>query len=440
MKLFSVVIYLCFISLCFPSCVTAKRKINVLESGVTGDGKTDDSEALSKVFKYCLENNLECYMPKTENSYLLTEPIEVSVPNNGNLSISSNGATIIYRPTKETRSIPLWKLTPQTNLQEVAILSFGTRGIYNNGVFKAFDSNTNSSVSINGIKILADFDQPKDIILVGIDLTVSNLNIRNVHIDRVNGFGIRSFGGKKIDLVGIRISDVGGRNIPEDSFGDGIYIASLKKDALININKSNLVGRETKGNRSRCGITFEFNLERYSVNIREVSISKYAKSIHIEDKSKSIHNYSGLDLKDCNYALATVMNNEGLVNISNSRLRIDMIDENEGGDGGIIINQNGAKVSFSKTTFDFLGKEYPYISMSGVQSLTSCTINANNKNPMFADNSVLFDKCIFNRFGGNFRSFYSVSPTANFILKKCKIRESSHIFAEEPNATIKYIN
>lgn len=398
-------------------CFGQERKTtNITSFGVKADGVTDNSAAFIKALKYCSDNNTICFIPRANKSYKVSGTVYLDLQGDNHLEIQSDGAVIEMASIESFAPYLLRKLTP--GFKELPIFAFGSKS-GNSDMARAFDNENKSFVVISGLQFKgsSQFSQPNNptAIVSGIDCSVGTIHFKNLTFQDIQGYGIRSFGAENLEIDNIDMDNVGGRGIESksDAFGDGIYIAALKNNAKVLINKINLKGALTGNKRSRIGITFEFSVKPYHAVITNSSIANFAKSIHVEEPAPAQFEVRNCDFSKFNYGIAMIGNTKAIMNVYKSNLVCSSTDGGiEHGDGGPVINMNnGGQLNFHESKINLDGKRNSYISMVGVKELDNCTIYGNNKNPFFADASTTFSNCKFIDFGGPSYSFFSHGST-----------------------------
>lgn len=416
----------------------AQDLVNVTQFGAVGDGVTDNKEAFTEAFQYCVDNHKVCYIPKESNSYIVTGTVHIALSQGQSLTITSNGATISAKGSPSFESYLLWKLTP--SFQEIALWSFGNRAATSN-ISTSFAQDNNSSLSISGLlfKGFSNGFEAGQKLLSALDISTDKVSLSNLTFENIKGYGLRSFGAKQISIENVKMNQVGGRGeVPaNDAYGDGIYIAVLKNNATVSIKNCNLTGAVINQRRSRSGITFEFSNQAYQAIIDHCIIAGFAKCVHFEDKATETLVISDCHFSKFNYAVAMVANQHSILNVDQTFFDFSGTDGVDRGDGGPVVNTNhGGTINFYQSTLNLNGKKHAYISMVGVNLLKNCTINGNNKNPFFADGQVTFDSCSFVDFGGPLYSFYAYGKSISMF----KIVDSKFKGGGAVNATGQRVN
>jgi hypothetical protein len=229
---------------------------------------------------------------------------------------------------------------------------------------------------------------------------------------------------------------VGGRGgtptaqkIDRDAFGDGVHFSMVKADGKVTIQNCSFNGLKTQGRRSRSAITFEFSNQPYAAFVTNVSISGFAKCMHIEESAATTVNLDQVRMSDFNFGIVNVLNDRSVVSLNNVKMDVGISDGNDGGDALAFLNyRSKAKIYVANSYLNFNGKKQSYQSAPGLVKVRNTIINGNNTNFFFADGSTVFDHCTFVAFGGNGPSFWG-GILSNYKLINCTLKNSSTVHA-----------
>lgn len=425
-----------------------QNSISVQDYGAIGDGISDDTNAIIEALEEARDQKKTCYFPKTSSFYKISGTIRVLLDSSDSLVIVSNGAKV--KPQNASyldRSF--FTLSP--TFEDNVIFSIGGRRS-SGPVENYFDDNAGSYLFMSGL-VIEGPDQvfPENPLLttevwVGLQTSAFYLQIEELTVSDVYGYGIMTYGGSKIEINDVNCTSVGGRGqtiyrdqIDQDSFGDGIYCGFLKSAAEVDIEDTKVSGYDQVERRSRSGITFEYNPFPYTVNISNCWVSKFAKSIHFEDKGSAVININDCQFEKFNYSIAMVENNLSAATITNSIFNVTGTDGGDQGDGGPTYNGNGAETEFHNCEINLNGRNNAYVSIVGNVLFKDCRIYGNNKNPYFADESAVFEDCTFYNFGGAGHSFFAWEyNVSNFLLRRSYFVDCGAISAAGPNVTLNF--
>jgi hypothetical protein len=413
-----------------------KTVINVRDHGAKGDGKTDDSDAITSAMQLAARSGRKLYIPKTNSVYFIQKGIRVPLQKGQKLTIQSNGATLQAARTLRNSTRPIWKLTP--SYQEFAILSVGPAATQQTFPHN-FNNNQNIQIEVDGLHfnggyVPAQYQRnPPSVLVSAIDVSAAQVIIQNCRFENIWGYGVRSFGVQSYTNQHNTYREVGGRGIKPaiDAFGDAIFIAAVAPKAQIDIAHNELMGlKGPKQNKSRSGITFEFSVHPYQATIRSTQIEGYAKSIHVEEKAASRIKVIESQLLDANYTIAMVANKQAVMEVQNTLIRNRGTDGIDAGDGGPVINTDGGgTIRFKSSTLQLDGKRNAYITMVGVDRIENSRIYAYNKNPYFADANIVFSQCTFYDFGGTQKSFFSYMGDNQFRIERSTFHGGGDVHA-----------
>jgi len=250
--------------------------VDVKDFGVVGDG-TDETTKLLNAFTYALQNNIPVQLG-VKKEYNITNQMKLELTTGKKLSIKGNGSTIKFTGSGVTGIQSMLEITDNstTNLTstiiEVDELTFD--GI---GVPEQWD-----------VTVYANLKQ-----LWGLTLRADTIRLNNVQFKNLYGYGIKIRGYQNIIIDGVKAENVGGcwyTNDTYDAFGDAIYVGGGKQTTNeTTINNVHVVGYPSdRVRKSRIGIAFEKDVE--IVNIKNIYIEGYNRSIHIENCPNIIFN------------------------------------------------------------------------------------------------------------------------------------------------------
>lgn len=253
---------------------------NVKDFGAKGDGKTDDTQSIANCFKNAEKNNIsEIFFP--EGKYMISNTLDFFL-SKGELKIigeSKDKVKIQNISSTSVLSIRGYYQTPSQG--KVTIL-----GITLTGSFPIFSE---SNKFINKSKFYQG-------IYIG-DLEV--VEIRDVKVENIYGEGVSvsttkisdkeaSAQIKELIIENCEFINCWGYDPKSDSYGDGIYLANIRKGKLINnkiYNDFNITHQ-----LGRAGIVVEYLCS--NIDISNNTIFGYDRGIHIEDDLGG-HNITG---------------------------------------------------------------------------------------------------------------------------------------------------
>lgn len=422
------------------------QHINVLDFGAKGDGKADDTQAFIKAIKASVSASKACYVPKTNQHYVLDNTVRVELRSGQSLTLLSNGATIKTSPSIKASASSVWKLTPSYN--EYAMFSLGPAA--DNKAFpNNFGNNNKIQVEIDGLVFDANSHargaNPAhgNLIVSALDVSAETIHITNCEFHNIIGYGVRTYGVKRYQNTNNLFENVGGRAVAPstDAYGDAIFTAAVAKDATINIENNDLRGSKRLRRKSRSGITFEFSQHRYNANVINCTVVGFAKAIHVEEPAPSSISVRNSQLHDANYTIAMVMNKQAVLNVYDSDIVIRGTDGVDGGSGGPVINTDGGgTINFYDSELHLNGPRHAYITMVGVKEVKGCTIYAYNKNPYFADGNTNFVECSFYDFGGTERSFFSYVGNNRFRVVNSVFHRGGNVHARGQKVRLDFEN
>jgi Pectate lyase superfamily protein len=439
-----------FISFSNHTCFSQTSTVNVKDFGAVGDGVHDDGPAIQKALDYCVKNNLPCFIPKTGQYYKVGETIRVLLTNGQSLKISSDHGEIeADNPLKSTAS---WNLT---SFRQHVLISIGPNQATADYHTAFMNNNVNSSVSIQGLVFdgssfpYVSGTQKYDAdIIVGLQTSTENVTVQDCIFQNFFGYAMQMFGSKYADIDNDRYIHVGGRGqtvvadkADYDAMGDAIYNGFTKPDAEINIQNCILKGDVVHSIRSRDGITFEYSLGPFNIHVSNCDISGFAKCIHIEEKYPLTANIDSCNFSDFNLAIANITDNGATCNVDHCNFNIGVTDGKDGGDDSPFLTMYGhPKIYVTNSTFSYAdAKRQDYQTMTGVELLKGCTINAFGTNPVFTDGNTVFDNCRFVDFGGPSNSFYSFGNKSNFVIKNSDF-SGGNVFTNNKNVKLNFVN
>lgn len=419
------------LSFIFPFIVSCNhyqsKAISVKDFGARGDGVHDDSQAIQKAILFSIKQGINCFFPRTKQSYNIRSTIRISLEPNQTVNIISDGAVI--KPDGVVLNSSGYNLT---SFREHIFLSIG-KTINSIRDTSMFGRSVNTKVSITGLSFdgsglrysfpTISFDTD---INVGLQILAENVTIYNCIFRNIFGYGIRVHNVKNSTISKCSFINVGGRGatpfakkIDFDGFGDGVYHSLVKNDGNISIDGCTFIGMKSKAKRSRSAITFEYSTSFYKININKVNIKGFAKCIHIEEFAKTIVAINNSNMSDFNFGIANVLNDKSIINIKNSCITTGMIDGNDNGDALAFLNyRSTAKIYVDNTSLNFHGRKQAYQSAVGLVRVRHSLVNGNNTNFFFADGSTIFENCKFVKFGGFSKSFSSNNPKSTYLLIK----------------------
>jgi hypothetical protein len=428
-----------------PSVGQSTAHINVRDFGAKGDGKTDDSDALTKAMLEALRTHKTVYVPKSTQPYLVQKGIRIPLKRGQQLRISSNGATLQAPRVLRASTSAIWKLTP--TYQEFALLSVGPQASQQTFPHN-FNNNGQTKVHIEGLRFHGGYQasqyqrNPPSVLLSALDVSAAEVLIQNCQFEQIWGYGIRSYGVSHYINRHNTYQQVGGRGIKPavDAFGDAIFIAAVTRNAKIDIAHNKMIGLQSpQKNKSRSGITFEFSVHPYQATIQACQIEGFAKSIHVEEKAKAHIKVIESQLLDANYSIAMVANRDALMEVENTLIRNRGTDGVDAGDGGPVINTDGGgTLRFKSSTFQLDGPRNAYITMVGVERMDQCSIYAYNKNPYFADANIVFHQCEFYDFGGPQKSFFSYMGNNQFRIESSTFHGGGDVHAKGQKVNVQF--
>ena len=392
-----------------------KIKISVFAFGAKGDGFSDDASAFKQAFKYCVDNNLVCEVPQTKVAYNIGSTVQILLKPGQSLKIVSNGA--IIKPLKIFQNHSAYNLTL---FQEHIFFSIGA--VIDNLSEEMYERSKGSNISVSGLvfdgeNLKATF-APQSYnthIFIGLQALGDNVNIQKCVFRNIFGYGIRLHNITYAQLDHNLFKNVGGRGATlfaqkadKDAFGDALYFALIKKGGKIDIKNCELIGMKNNGKRSRSGITFEYSIAPYTVNLKNIKISGYAKSVHIEESSPTLIYFSNVRMDDFNFGIANVLNNKSQLFLKQVKMEIGETDKNDSGDALAFLNyKSTAQIFLENSYLNFKGRYQGYQSAVGLVKVSNSTINGNSTNFFFADGNTTFYNCRFIDFGGSGISFFS---------------------------------
>lgn len=450
----------CFLTVfmgCFSNQVSSQVPaytdvVNVNRFGAKGDGLQDDAEALEKAFNYCVLNNKRCFIPKTTAFYNIKRSVRISVKAHQKLEIVSNNAMVKVGSLKGFQNKTIWKISPV--YEEHVLFSIGSTAENYTDIATAFNGNQLSTLKILGLTFSGNLDNAPEVpekgekTFIALQTSCYNVEVTNCTFKNIYGYGQVSFGVKNYKNVKNTYLDVGGRGkttfahkVDGDSFGDAIYTASVKKDAVIEFNDCELTGIRKFKRRSRIGMTFEYSDHPYQVAINRCIIRHYAKGIHFEEKAKSSILINGSTFEDYNFAIANVSNHGSVCTIKNSSFATAFTDGQEQGDAFPFITMySDMSINVYQSIFDFKGRKRAYLSFVGVKNMVNCTFNGHHTNPSIADANILFKNCRFIGFGGENPSFKSYHGGHKFVMNNCVFEGGEAIHAKGQKVSLAFKN
>jgi hypothetical protein len=416
-----------------------QKEVNVATFGARGDGRTDDAPALEKALKHCMDQNLTCYIPKTTKSYHISRTIRVQPEPGQSLRIRSNGAVI--KPLRIPDNNSAYNLT---SFKEHVFLSVAKTipSIQDKAMFR---HSKGTRVEVTGLhfdganlpeKIAANtFDTD---IFIGLQILAEDVKVDQCSFTNIYGYGLRVHNVKNSSITNSHFSNVGGRGATPhaqkqdfDGIGDAIYHALVKDEGNIRIANSTFQGKKQQGKRSRSAITFEYSTQPYDIQLSNLTISGYAKGIHIEEKAPTVVNINNIRLDDFNFGIANVLNDRSKIYFSNAKINVGRSDGNDNGDALAFLNyESKAEIYVDQSELHFNGRKGAYQSAVGLKRVKNSTINAHNTNLFFADGSTLFENCTFVAFGGEGKSFSSHGPGNTYRIKNSQFKNSSAVHAK----------
>ncbi|WP_343616111.1 hypothetical protein [Flavobacterium sp.] len=402
--------------------------VSVLDFGAVGDGVTDNSEAFQKAILYCINNKKTLYIPKTKSSYNIYKTIRIALSKNDKIKIISNQAVIMPGNLENSTAYNL------TSFREHIFLSVG-RKINSIKKFENEDENVGTGINISGLifdgkkekypEQILSFDND---IYIGAQLIAEKVNVTDCIFRNIFGYGLRIHEVSNSVIQRCKFINVGGRGatpfankIDVDGLGDAIYHAKVNPNANVLIKDCQITGMKYNNKRSRCGITFEYSTVPYKVNLEKLNISGYAKCLHIEETATGIFHIENVTMKDFNFGIANVLNDQGEIYLNNCSMQVGFNDGNDNGDALAFLNyRSKAKIYVNKSVLDFNGRKYAYQSIVGLKRVENSTINGNNTNLFFADGSTTFSFCKFINFGGDKTSFTSNNSNDQYTIENCE--------------------
>lgn len=416
----------------------ADEKISVLTFGAKGDGQTNDEDALEKAISYCIKNNKICYIPKTVRFYNIKSTIRVPLEPGQSIEIVSDGASI--KPLAPPANNTAFSLTP---FNEHVFLSIGKQinSIRDNAMFK---NSEGSSVSISGL-VFDGSNLPEGVapttlgtsIFIGLQVLAETVNINNCVFKNLYGYGLTIYNVKNSTMKECRFENVGGRGatpfvqkIDRDAFGDGVHFSLVKADGNVTMEHCVFLGKKIQNKRSRSAITFEFSTQPYNIFLSNVNISGFAKCIHIEETSPTKVHLNYVNMSDFNFGIANVLNDNSTISFNHVRMDVGLSDGNDYGEALAFLNyRSKAQIFIDNSYLNFNGKKESYQSAGGLVKVENSTINGNNTNFFFADGNTLFDHCIFVKFGGAQKSFFSNNGQSVYKITNSDLKKSSTVHA-----------
>ncbi|WP_457126080.1 glycosyl hydrolase family 28-related protein [Mucilaginibacter sp. HD30] len=412
-------------------------EVSVLSFGAKGDGISDDSRAIEKALAFCITNNRTCYIPKTTKFYKINSTIRVSINPGQHVKINSNGAVIkpLIIPTNNTA----YNLT---SFREHIFMSIGKQ-ITSIKDVSMFNFSTKTAVSISGITFDGS-DMPIKLesasfntdIFVGLQILSEDVNIVNCTFKNIFGYGLRVHNLKNAVVANCTFQNVGGRGatpyaqkIDFDGLGDGVYFALVKSNGSIEVKNCTFNGLKFKNIRSRSAVTFEYSTCPYKITLSKLTISGFAKCIHVEEPAPTIITVKKVKMSDFNFGIANVLNNNTKVFFKRCQINVGISDGQDNGDALAFLNyESKAKVYVDSCFLDFNGRKGAYQSAVGLAEVKNSTINGHQTNFFFADGSTIFNKCIFIGFGGKGVSFQG-NENSTYTLINCNLKQSQKISA-----------
>jgi len=429
--------------------------LNVLDFGAKGDGHTDDSKAIQNAMKACALDGRVCFIPKTKAFYLIKSTVRVPLKRGQFLNIHSNNA--IIKPVFPLKNNSLAHLTA---FREQTVFSIGPAclGKTAPSMSDIFDNNGGISVSISGLTIngagLPYTAVPtgfNSLICIAMAVSAEHISISHCDFQSILGFGIMAMGPKEFDATSNKFNLVGGRGktpfkfkVDNDQFGDAMHISAVKQGGKISITSCILQGFVKHGRRSRSGITFEFSDHASDVAISNCIISGYAKCMHIEEPAASHFSIVGCTLKDFSYGIANVEDSGTICKFTNCNFTISQNDGQDAAGASLLglNNKSDAKLYFYGSTINFEKDCGAYQSVAQIRNFDRCVFNVNHLNIFFvASDSLVFNRCTFNGFGGDQKSFYNCcGGVMHVIIRNSSFRNSGRIFAAQSNVKLQVIN
>lgn len=422
-----------------------EETISVLDFGALGDGKTDDSEAFQKAILFCIKNGKTLVVPKTKKSYNLFKTIRVSLSKNDKIKIISNQAVIKPGSLVNNSAYNL------TQFKEHVFLSIG-RKINTLTDDNTSDRNYGTSIIIEGLifdginqKIVENLASYEGDIYVAVQFLAEEVKISRCEFRNIYGYAVRIHEVSNCVIQNCKFNNVGGRGSTFfvnkvgdfDAFGDAIYHAKVKPGAKILIENCSLIGKKSNNKRSRCGVTFEYSKVPYKVYLKNLNIEGYAKCLHVEETAATSFQIEGVSMKDFNFAIANVLNDNTEMYLKNCTIKVGFIDGNDSGDALAFLNyRSEAKIFVEKSILDFNGRKNAYQSAVGLVKVENSTVNGNNTNFFFADGNTIFINCRFLNFGGPQMSFFSNNPGKTYQIKKSTFSGSSKASVKANNVKL----
>ena len=421
--------------------------VSILKYGAVGDGVTDNSAAFEKAIVYCIKNNKTLYVPKTKKSYNIAKTIRVALSKNDKIRILSNQALITAGNIENSSAYNL------TTFREHIFLSLGRKI---NSIKKAekVDQYTGTQISISGLVFdgikqkypdqILSFDND---IYIGVQLIAERVTLTDCVFKNIFGYGIRIHEVSDSRVERCKFLNVGGRGatlfankIDIDGLGDAIYHAKVNENANILINDCQIVGKKYNNKRSRCAITFEYSKFPYKVKLEKLSISGFAKCLHIEETSAGIFHINNVNMVDFNFGIANVLNDNAEIYLNNCSMKVGYNDGNDNGDALAFLNyRSKAKIYVKKSVLSFNGRKYAYQSVVGLKKVENSIIDGNNTNLFFADGNTIFSSCKFTNFGGDRVSFSSNNPKDEYTIENSEF-SGIHISLLKSNAKLNIKN
>jgi len=404
-----------------------EHTVSVLDFGAIGNGISDDSDAFEKAIIYCIENNKILYVPKTLKSYNLYKTIRVNLLKGNKIKIISDGAIIMPGNLENNSAYNL------TQFKEHIFMSLG-RKINSLNESVRDEESYGTSISISGL-IFDGANQRavdnlisynSDIYIAG-QFIAEEVELYNCEFRNIFGYGVRIHEVSKSTIKKCNFLNVGGRGgtlfankIGDfDAFGDAIYHAKVNTNSNIIIEDCVLIGQKINNRRSRCGITFEYSLSPYKVNLKNLNIEGYAKCLHVEETASTLFQIDDVTMKDFNFGIANVINDKTEMYLNNCTFNVGFTDGNDAGDALAFLNyRSTAKIYVNKSILNFNGRKNAYQSAVGLIKVENSTINGNKTNFFFADGNTVFSSCKFINFGGDQMSFFSNDPQALYQIEK----------------------
>ena len=429
--------------------------LNAQWFGALGDGKTDDAPALIKALRCGAQSGEVVYIPRTTAGYSIASTVRVPLETGQQLIVESNGALI--KPVVNFKSDTLWRLTMY---DEQMFLSFGKTGEgkqLSPAVHTAFGNNLQTSVTVRGlvidssaIPIVANTlkaGAPDWSIKFGVGLQISaeNVVIENCRFQNIFGYGTRVHGPKNVYAANNVYHEVGGRgNTPHlkvdmDSFGDGLYMSSIKGNGQIVVTDCIFQGITSLPFRSRIAITYEYGDEIYNSIVSNCTFSRYAKSIHIEEKVPSDIKIENCLFRDMNFGIANVINDNGRCVVNSCKFLITNIDDHDFGSPLFLLNyRSNCAVFFNACEIHLNTSGATWQAIVGAHLFNGCSFHGYKKNHFFADANAHFTNCWFYDFGGQYQTFYSGS-SHSYLLQNCDFTGDT-IRAASEKARLTFIN